>query len=142
VGVFEQFPYTNYHDLNLDWILQKTKEALTQVDVYTGKVDVLTTTADGMQDEIDIVNKEISAINADLENIEKGEYVELYLNSVISWIDNNLQKLVASIVKYVTFEIDSTGHFIAYIPDSWDFMRFDTIVDTNDENYGHLTFEW
>ena len=26
MGVFEQFPYTNMHDLNLDWILQKLKE--------------------------------------------------------------------------------------------------------------------
>lgn len=27
MGMFEQFPYTNYHDLNLDWIIQKVKEA-------------------------------------------------------------------------------------------------------------------
>ena len=25
--MFEQFPYTNYHDLNLDWIIQRVKEA-------------------------------------------------------------------------------------------------------------------
>ena len=25
--MFEQFPYTNFHDLNLDWIIQKIKEA-------------------------------------------------------------------------------------------------------------------
>ena len=27
MGLFEHFPYTNYHDLNLDWIVQKVKEA-------------------------------------------------------------------------------------------------------------------
>lgn len=27
MGLFEQFPYTNYHDLNLDWIIQKVKAA-------------------------------------------------------------------------------------------------------------------
>ena len=26
MGVFEQFPYTNFHDLNLDWILKVVKE--------------------------------------------------------------------------------------------------------------------
>lgn len=24
--VFENFPYTNFHDLNLDWIISKVKE--------------------------------------------------------------------------------------------------------------------
>lgn len=27
MGVFEQFPYTNFHELNLDWVLRKVKEA-------------------------------------------------------------------------------------------------------------------
>lgn len=26
MGIFEQFPYTNFHDLNLDWILKKILE--------------------------------------------------------------------------------------------------------------------
>lgn len=26
MGVFEQFPYTNFHDLNLDWIIKKVKD--------------------------------------------------------------------------------------------------------------------
>ena len=26
MGVFEYFPYTNFHDLNLDWIVQKLEK--------------------------------------------------------------------------------------------------------------------
>lgn len=32
MGVFEQFPYTNTHDLNLDWILKKVKELDSKID--------------------------------------------------------------------------------------------------------------
>ena len=27
MGLFEQFPYTNFHELNLDWVIQTTKAA-------------------------------------------------------------------------------------------------------------------
>ena len=26
MGIFENFPYTNYHELNLDWVIEKIKE--------------------------------------------------------------------------------------------------------------------
>ena len=32
MGVFEHFPYTNFHDLNLDWILSRVKEVLAEAD--------------------------------------------------------------------------------------------------------------
>jgi len=141
-GVFEQFPYTNFHDLNLDWILQKMKEAISQVDINNAKVELLSDKCDEFQEELNVVNSAITAINNELEKVENGEYVQLYLNSIISWIDNNLQQLVANIVKYVAFEIDDSGYFIANIPDTWKFLKFDTIVDTNNPDYGHLILEW
>ena len=39
LGAFEQFPYTNFHDLNLDWILQTTKNMLAQFIAYEASVD-------------------------------------------------------------------------------------------------------
>ena len=32
VGSFEQFPYTNFHELNLDWIIEKIKEFKNEID--------------------------------------------------------------------------------------------------------------
>ena len=32
MGLFEQFPYANFHELNLDWILAKIKELDKKVD--------------------------------------------------------------------------------------------------------------
>ena len=34
MGVFEQFPYSNYHDLNLDWILTEIKRLSETVGTY------------------------------------------------------------------------------------------------------------
>ena len=32
MGLYEHFPYSNYHELNLDWILSKVKELQTDID--------------------------------------------------------------------------------------------------------------
>lgn len=32
MGAFEQFPYTNFHELNLDWIIEKIKEFKNEID--------------------------------------------------------------------------------------------------------------
>lgn len=32
MGLFEQFPYTNFHELNLNWMLQKIKEFKSDLD--------------------------------------------------------------------------------------------------------------
>lgn len=34
MGLFEQFPYTNFHELNLDWILQQLKEFQERLDQF------------------------------------------------------------------------------------------------------------
>lgn len=38
MGLFEQFPYSNFHELNLDWILQKIKELDKKVDSIEDRI--------------------------------------------------------------------------------------------------------
>ena len=38
MGLFEQFPYTNFHELNLDWILKKIKELNEKVDSIEDRI--------------------------------------------------------------------------------------------------------
>lgn len=43
MGLFEHFPYTNFHDLNLDWILKKIKELLNAKVPTGGKTNQVLT---------------------------------------------------------------------------------------------------
>lgn len=38
MGLFDQFPYTNFHDLNLDWILEFVKSAGGTVESYEDRL--------------------------------------------------------------------------------------------------------
>ena len=38
MGLFEQFPYTNFHDLNLDWIIKALKDLDKKVDTIEERI--------------------------------------------------------------------------------------------------------
>lgn len=91
---------------------------------------------------IEQMQEDINYCKSEIDKIKNGEYTEQYIEALSKWIDNNLQMMVERIVKYVSFGLTNDGYFCAYIPASWDFIRFDTIADTSDDLYGHLLLEW
>lgn len=39
--LFEQFPYTNFHELNLDWLLKRVKDMETEFEDYKASVTTI-----------------------------------------------------------------------------------------------------
>lgn len=92
-----------------------------------------------MIDKIPEIQSELDEINQEIEAIKNGDYIGNYIEALQKWIDDNLIEFVGNIVKYVFFGLTDDGHFAAYIPQSWAFIRFDTGYDPTDtEKYGHL----
>ncbi len=105
-------------------------------------INELIDTTELQASQIGDLQAEVSFILKEIEKVKNGNYVSLYLDSLINWIDANIQDLVGRIVKYVVFGISNDGHFIALIPKSWQFITFDTIYDYEDPLYGHLVLKW
>ena len=91
---------------------------------------------------IDALKADMAALQAELDAVKNGEYAGLYVDAMAQWIDENLQSMVGRIVQYVFFGLSMDGHFVAYIPESWDFIEFDSVVDPNEDLYGHLLLRW
>ena len=54
MGIFRQFPYSNFHDLNLDWVLRKIKELWKGVADIDEKVEnFFIETEPKIRDEVD-----------------------------------------------------------------------------------------
>lgn len=87
------------------------------------------------------ISADLAEMNETLEKIKNGDYIDLYLDPIKEYIDENVQKLVAQIVSYVSFGLTADGYFSAYIPDSWDFLGFDTIP-YGDPLECHLVLNW
>lgn len=97
-----------------------------------------------LKNEQDIaqLKTEMEFVQSELEKIKNGEYMSVYIEALAKWIDANLQQLVSRIVKYVYFGLTGNGHFAAYIPATWDFLGFDTIMQYDNPMYGHLVMYW
>ena len=69
--MFEQFPYTNFHDLNLDWIIQKIKEAYSPENPPENMV----ISVNGESGEVILYKDAIVAlpnVESDMWNIHRG----------------------------------------------------------------------
>jgi hypothetical protein len=96
-----------------------------------------------LDSDVETMKNDIIFLKTELEKVKNGDYASLYLDSLINWIDKNLQELVGRIVKYVFFVIDDDGHFNALIPYEWQFLEFSTGYDpTNENEYLHLILNW
>lgn len=135
MGFFNNYPYTDFHELNLDWCIEQIKTLITaieELDERTKEVEEL------YQKMMDIYNNLLEMY----KKIIAGEIPQPIIDTILRWCRQNIPALIAEAVKNVLFGLDYDGHFVAYIPESWDFLHFDTIMDPNSDFYGHLLLEW
>lgn len=93
-------------------------------------------------DFIKEVQNEMKIMSDTIEAIKNGAYLDLYLHAIKEYIDTNVQKFVANIVTYVSFGLSADGHFVAYIPENWKFVKFSTIDEPTSPLYKHLVLSW
>ena len=68
MAFYEKFPYTNFHELNLDWILTKVREIQTDIDeINAWKETFSASINDQIANLITQVNTEFNQLKADIE---------------------------------------------------------------------------
>ena len=130
--LFAQYPYQNFSDYNLDWIIRKVKE-------YIGKVEAIEDWKDETQAVIDAINQLVIDIN-------NGNFPEEMKKAITDFIKNNFYDIVGEMIKMVFFGLTDSGYFIAYIPDSWKDIKFST-TEYDDSTplqpeFGHLILSY
>lgn len=126
--MFNQYPYINENDLNLDYILKHLKE-------FMARVVTLEEWRAQHEDEYE----ELKQL---YDDIMSGNFPPSVVAAFEDWMRRNALDLVGELVKMVFFGITMDGHFVAYIPESWDDIIFGTSgLDDFPAgvDYGHLT---
>lgn len=130
--LFAQYPYQNFSDYNLDWVIRHVKE-------YIGKVDSL-------EDWKDKTQAVINAINQLVKDINNGNFPDEMKKAITDFIKNNFYDIVGEMMKMVFFGLTDSGYFVAYIPESWEDIKFSTSQYDDftqlQPDYGHLILSY
>lgn len=77
-----------------------------------------------------------------LQKFMDSGFDDYYAEQVIQWIDQHLTWIFTSVVRQVYFGLTLEGYFVAYIPDGWSDIVFDTGADYALDTYGRLILKW
>lgn len=135
MAFWDDFPNTNFHEINLDWFLKVA--------------NYVKTTADTMNEwkaahekEYEELLQHVNAIQDWIDGLEEGDIPEALINGLAAWIDKNIEDLIGKNIRYVWFGLTNDGYFVAYMPESWQELWFDTVMDFQNEYYGHLLIKY
>lgn len=98
--------------------------------------------ADMLGDKININREDIDELQRLFEQFMESGFDDYYAEQVEKWIDEHLEFIYDHTIKQIYFGLTDDGYFVAYIPESWDDITFDTIMNYSDANYGALTLSY
>lgn len=105
-------------------------------------LDKLICYSDYLGDNVNINREEIEALKAEFEEFKEHGFEDYYLEQIEQWVNDNLETLYHLLVKQVFFGLTLEGYFVAYIPESWDDIVFDTGMSYGIDTYGRLILRW
>lgn len=94
----------------------------------------------------DAINQDhiiIEQLQDDFTDFQEHGFERYYENQIHEWINENMEDIIRESMMMVWFGITDDGYFVAYIPDTWDDIIFDTYLsDYDDEKYGRLILKY
>lgn len=81
---------------------------------------------------------DIDELQTLFEQFMESGFDDYYAEQIEQWVNDNLAYLYELLVRQVYFGLTLDGHFIAYIPESWNDIVFDTGANYSLDTYGRL----
>ena len=128
---FFEFPNTRTYDADLGWLIKTVKQLVSAVET--------------LEDWKDNFQEEYKELLNFYNQILAGNLPEDVQNAIRLWMQRNALTLMGELVKMVFFGITDTGYFVAYIPEGWDDIIFNTTgldIFIPDEDYGRLSLSF
>ena len=93
-------------------------------------------------EQINLNTEDIATLKELFRKFQESGFDDYYKDQAEQWINANLDFIFTHTVKQVFFGLAQNGHFVAYIPKSWNDIIFDTGMVYSDDTYGRLILRW
>lgn len=111
---------------------QRIKHLCCELKKVTEYLDYLTEIMNQYADDV-------AELREEFDKFIEGGFEEYYEALLEAWINEHMEDIISKSMKMVWFGLTLDGYFVAYIPDTWDDIEFDTFMqDYDDEKYGRL----
>ena len=127
-----EFPHTRTYDSDLGWLIRCCK--------------TVNETLDALEAWKDEVNPEIEDFYKLYQQMVNGDLPAGVQEGIRIWLQRNALDLIGDLIHSVFFEITDGGYFIAYIPEAWSDITFNTTeydyTTPLQPQYGHLVLSY
>jgi hypothetical protein len=122
----------DHYQYDLYWLVNQLKQALNNTEALR----LHDIGQDSRLDGLDALTARLKDATCQLfAKLKAGDFTK---DTFIEWVNTNMTDIIYQMVRFVFFGLDDDGHFVAYIPASWEFLHFDTLLDPDKPGYGHL----
>lgn len=122
----------DHYQYDLYWLVNQLKQALTNTETLRLHDIGQDTRIDGL----DVLTAQLKDATDQLfAKLKAGDFTK---DTFVEWVNTNMTGIIYQMVRFVFFGLDDDGHFVAYIPASWEFLHFDTLLDPDKPGFGHI----
>lgn len=128
---YNKYNYTDFHELNLSWLLKVVKQLLIEMD---------------NMDEWKAQHiEEYDQLKKLYDDIVSGNFPDAMEDALKDWTVENSVSIIGELIKSIFVNLNDDGYIVFFIPDSWEDIVFGTTgLDTFPAgiDYGHLTLNY
>lgn len=122
MGFFNKYPYTDFHELNADWLLQEMKDLDARLDDALAQLseDIYNKVMTDIRPELQALNTQFTNLRADFETL-KGQFAsldaafeayKLYIDGRILYLQGYIDAQAVACNEYTNLRISQNNDYI------------------------------
>lgn len=133
-------PYAGFTEFNgvVPQLYWNVKSAEQRYHLICQKLHKLICYTDKITDSVNTLDDELETLANEFLQFKESGFYDYYAEQIEQWIQDNLPYIYETTIRQVYFGLNEQGYFVAYIPESWNDIQFDTGSDYTLDTYGRL----